>query len=208
MPAKSQRQNERKSRNSATGFNHDPRVISPQTDYVVDMLEELQALNNGQQATPAVKTPPVLFSKGDVVTLKHNWKQHLEPFFLAILCDDLHCSNYGIFEPTMHLNWLELSEEDPLVYIVGNEDKKNPPQYILGIASVDQNGETYIPSRNEEQRLKNLANGSNEDDSESSDAEGTDGDNREDDDQPTGFEAGHSRSGRRVTIFCLTFEEL
>ena len=109
----------------------------------------------------------------------------------------------------MHLNWLEASEEDPLVYTVGNEDNKNSFQCILDIASVDQDGETYIlsmvfilslSSKNEEQRLKNFANGSNEDDSESSDAEGTDDDNREDDDdQPTRFEAGRSRSGRRVT---------
>ena len=98
---------------------------------------------------------------------------------------------------------LEPSEEDPLIYIVGDEDNKNPPQCILGIASVDQYGETYILSRNEEQRLKNLVNGSNEDDSESSDAEETDDDNREDDDddQPACFEAGHSRSGRRVTRY-------
>ena len=119
---------------------------------------------------------------------------------MAILRDDLHRSNDDILERTMHLNWLEPSEEDPLVYIVGDEDKKNPPQCILGIASVDQNGETYILSRNEEQRLKNLVNGSNENDSESSDPEGTDDDNREDDDdQQTRLEAGQSRSGRRVT---------
>ena len=99
----------------------------------------------------------------------------------------------------MHLNWLAPSEEDQLVYIVGNGDKKNPPQCILDIASVDQDDETYLLSKNEEQRLKNLANGSNEVDSESSDEEGTDDDNREDDDdQSTRFEAGRSRSGRRV----------
>ena len=78
----------------------------------------------------------------------------------------------------------------PCQHFYHSEDKKNPPQCILGIASVDQNGETYILSRNEEQRLKNLANGSNEDDSERSDTEGTDDDNLEDDDdQPTRFEA-------------------
>ena len=86
------------------------------------MLEKLQALNDGQQATPAIETRPVLFPEGDVVALKHNWKQYLEPFFLAILCDDLHRSNDGILKRTMHLNWLESSEEDPLVYIVGDEE--------------------------------------------------------------------------------------
>ena len=65
---------------------------------------------------------------------------------------------------------------------------------------MDQDGEKFILSRNEEQRLKNLANGSDEDDFESSDEEESDGDNGEDDDdQLTRFEAGHSRSDRRVT---------
>ena len=48
------------------------RIISPQTDNVVDMLEELQALNDGQQATPTVETRTLLFSKGDLIVLKHN----------------------------------------------------------------------------------------------------------------------------------------
>ena len=57
----------------------------------------------------------------------------------------------------MHLNWLEPSEEDPLIYTVSNEDNKNPPQCILDIAKLDQDGEIYILSKTEEQRLKNLA---------------------------------------------------
>ena len=160
------------------------RVVSPQTDNVIDAFEELKALDEEQPDTPSVETRPVLFSKGDVVVLRHNLKRYLEPFFLAVLCEDLHRSNDGILERTMHLNWLEPSEEDPLVYTVGNEDNKNSSQCILDIASVDQDGETYILSKNEKQRLINFANGSNEDDSESSDAEGTGDDNREDDDDP------------------------
>ena len=46
----------------------------------------------------------------------------------------------------MHLNWLEPSEEDPLVYTVGKVDYKNSSHCILDIASVDQDGETYILS--------------------------------------------------------------
>ena len=90
------------------------QVVSPQT-----------ALDEGQPDTLPVETRPVLFSKGDVVALRHNWKRYLEPFFLAILCEDLHHSNDGILESTMHLNWLEPSEEDLLVYPVSNEDNKN-----------------------------------------------------------------------------------
>ena len=84
------------------------RVVSPQTDNVVDVLEELQALDEGQPDTPPVETRPVLFSKGDEVALRHNWKRYLEPFFLAILHEDLHRSNDGILQRPMHLNWLEL----------------------------------------------------------------------------------------------------
>ena len=124
---------------------------------MTDMLEEFQALDEGQPERPPVETRPVLFSKGDVVALKHNWKRYFEPFFLAILPEDLHRSNDGILERTMHLNWLEPSEEDPLIYTVGNEDNKNSPQCILDIAKLDQDGEIYILSKTEEQRLKNLA---------------------------------------------------
>ena len=31
----------------------------------------------------------------------------------------------------MCINWLEPSEEDPLVYTIGNEDNNSPPQCIL-----------------------------------------------------------------------------
>ncbi|PFX11083.1 hypothetical protein AWC38_SpisGene25451 [Stylophora pistillata] len=56
----------------------------------------------------------------------------------------------------------------------------------------------FLLSRNEEQRLKNFVNGSDEDDYESSGEEESDGDNREDDDdQLTRLEAGRGRSGRR-----------
>ena len=61
-------------------------------------------------------------------------------------------------------------------------------------------GEKFIKSGNEERHLKNLANGSDEDDYESSGEEESDGDNHEDDDdQPTRFEAERNRSSRRVT---------
>ena len=67
-----------------------------------------------------------------------------------------------------------------------------------------QDGEKCILSQNEEQRLKNLANGSDEDDYESSGEEKSGDDNHEDDDnQPTRFEAGRITSSRRVTQFVL-----
>lgn len=59
-------------------------------------------------------------------------------------------------------------------------------------------------NENQEQHLKNLANGSNKSVTDSSDAERTDDDNREDDDdQSTRFETGRSRPGRRVTRYVV-----
>lgn len=104
-------------------------IVSPRTHNLADMIEVLQALDKSQLEAPPVEVHPVLFSKRDVFALKHNWKQYLEPFFLAILHEDLHRSNDGILEHTMYLHWLEPSEEDLLVYIVSNEDDNNPPMY-------------------------------------------------------------------------------
>ena len=119
------------------------------------MLEELQAFDAGQLETAQIETRPVRFAEGHVVALKHNWKRYLKSFFLAIHREDLNRSNDGIFERTMRINWLEPSEEDPLVYTVGNEDNNNPPQCILDVATVVvQDCEKFILSRNEEQRLK------------------------------------------------------
>ena len=50
-----------------------------------------------------------------------------------------------------------------------------PPQRILDIAKVVQDAEKIILSRNEEQRLKNLAKWSDEDDYEGSGEEENDG---------------------------------
>ena len=64
------------------------------------MVEVLQALDVAQLETAQIETRPVRFAEGDV-TLKHNWKRYLFTFFLAILREDLHSSNDGIFERTM-----------------------------------------------------------------------------------------------------------
>ena len=88
----------------------------------------------------------------------------MEPFFLATLREDLYHSNDGI----MRISWLQPSEEDPLVYTVGNEDNNNAPQCIVNVATVVQDGDKFILRQSEEQHLKNLANGSHEKDYESS----------------------------------------
>ena len=100
------------------------------------MLEEqpeLQALNAGQLEIAQIENRPVCFTEGDVVALKHNWKRYLGSFFPRILWEDFRSID-GIFELTMRINWLEPSEEDRLVYSVGNEDNNNLPHFILDIA--------------------------------------------------------------------------
>ena len=78
----------------------------------------------------------VVFSKGEVVALKHNYRTYLEPFFLAILCEDLHSRNDCFSEEKLKINWLEQSEEDPLVYNEGNFDDQNSPKCIMDRVSV------------------------------------------------------------------------
>ena len=77
------------------------------------------------------KTTELFFSKGEVVALKHNYRMYLETFFLAILCEDLHSRNDCFSEEKPKINWLEQSEEDPLVYNEGNFDDQNSPKCIM-----------------------------------------------------------------------------
>ena len=83
----------------------------------------------------------------------------LEPFFLAILCEGLHNRNDCFSEEKLKINWLEQSEEDPLVYNEGNFDDQNSSKCIIDRVSVDRKAEQFILRRNKERRLKNLANG-------------------------------------------------
>ena len=104
------------------------RIIAPETRNL-NMLEELQGLEEESgdhlDAGTSVEKNRVVFSKGEVVALKHNYRTYLEPFFLAILCEDLHSRNDCFLEEKLKINWLEQSEEDPLVYNKGTFDDQN-----------------------------------------------------------------------------------
>ena len=79
------------------------------------------------------KTQPknmIIYSKGDVVALKHNYKRYIIPFFLAVLLKDLHHNGGAFLEDHMSLRWLEQSEDDPLVYQTGYGDDRNSPECI------------------------------------------------------------------------------
>ena len=71
-------------------------------------------------AHDAVEEYEIIFSKGDVVALKHNYKRYVIPFFLAVLSEDLHHNGDAFLEDCMSLRWLEQSDEDPLVYKTGH----------------------------------------------------------------------------------------
>ena len=64
------------------------------------------------------KTQPeeyeIIYSKGDVVALKHNYKRYISPFFLAVLLKDLHHNSDAFLEDHMGFRWLEQSEGYPL----------------------------------------------------------------------------------------------
>ena len=79
--------------------------------------------------------------------------------------------------------------------------------WTVGV-SVDREAEQFILRRNEERRLRNLAHGHVDNVSDDSDAESQEEENlaEVEDEEPSSrsrFEAGHSRSGRRVTRYLL-----
>ena len=111
---------------------------------------------------------------------------------------------------SVKINWLEQSEEDPLVYNKGTFDEQNSPKCIMDRVSVDREAEQFILRRNEERRLRNLAHGHVDNVSDDSGDESQEEENlaEVEDEEPSSssrsrFEAGHSRSGRRVTRYLL-----
>ena len=82
------------------------------------------------------KTQPeeyeIIYSKGDVVALKHNYKRYISPFFLAVPLKDLHHNSDAFLEDYMGFRWLEQSEGYPLVYQTGHRDDRNSLKCIIG----------------------------------------------------------------------------
>ena len=176
------------------------------------MLEELQGLEEESgdhlDAGTSVEKNRVVFSKGEVVALKHNYRTYLEPFFLAILCEDLHSRNDCFLEENLKINWLEQSEEDPLVYNKGTFDDQNSPKCIMDQVSVDREAELFILRRNERTAPNKFGSRSCRHVSDDSDDESQEEENlaEVEDEEPSSrsrFETGHSRSGRRVTRYLL-----
>ena len=58
----------------------------------VDLLKEVQGSEGQTIVQDAVEEYEIIYSKCDVVALKHNYKRCIIPFFLAVLLKDLHHS--------------------------------------------------------------------------------------------------------------------
>ena len=56
----------------------------------VDLLKEVQGSEGQTTVQDAAEEYGIIYSKGDVVALKHNYKRYIIPFFLAVLLKDLH----------------------------------------------------------------------------------------------------------------------
>ena len=130
----------------------------------INLLKEVQGSEGQSTAHDAVEEYEIIFSKGDVVALKHNYKSFIIPFFLAVLSEDLHHNGDAFLEDRMSLRWLEQSDEDPLVYKTGHQNDRNSPECIIEKVEIIKDGNNFCLSHHEEQRLVALLQGSVESD--------------------------------------------
>ena len=86
----------------------------------VDLLKEVQGSEGQTTVQDAAEEYEIIYSKGDVVALKHNYKRYIIPFFLAVRLKDLHHNGDAFLEDHMGLRCPEQSEQDPLVYRLGH----------------------------------------------------------------------------------------
>ena len=106
----------------------------------VDLLKEVQGSEGQTTVQDAAEEYEIIYSKGDVVALKHNYKRYIIPFLLAVLLKDLH---HSALEDHMGLRWLEQSEENPLVYQTGHRDDRNSPKCIIGKVQIIKDGNNF-----------------------------------------------------------------
>ena len=179
---------------------------------LINILEEFPCLEEQTEDTESVRSYSVAYYKGDVVVLKHNYKHYVEPFFLAVLFEGFHKDGVQFVEENLTMKWLDQSEEDPLLYEIGNELRQNSSNCILDSVDIAQDCARFILSLSEEQRLTRLANGSRKEgytETSDDDVDGSSDDNVDvatgyhTNDQPRRLDAELSRSGRRTTRFQL-----
>ena len=85
----------------------------------VDLLKEFQGSEGQTTLQGASEEYEIIYSKGDVVALKHNYKRYIIPFFLAVLLKDLHHNGDAFQEDHMGLRWLNSQKKIPLCTRLG-----------------------------------------------------------------------------------------
>ena len=85
----------------------------------VDLLKEVQGSEGQTTVQDAAEEYEIIYSKGDVVALKHNYKRYIIPFFLAVLLKDLHHNGDSFQEDHMGLRWLNSQKKIPLCTRLG-----------------------------------------------------------------------------------------
>ena len=69
----------------------------------VDLLKEVQGSEGQTTVQDAAEEYEIIYSKGDVVALKHNYKRYIIPFFLTVLLKDLRHNGDAFLEDHMGL---------------------------------------------------------------------------------------------------------
>ena len=83
------------------------------------MLKEVQGSDGQTTVQDAAEECEIIYSKGDVFALKHNYKRCVVPFFLAVLLKDLHHNGDAFQEDHMGLRWLNSQKKIPLYTRLG-----------------------------------------------------------------------------------------
>ena len=69
----------------------------------VDLLKEVQGSEGQTTVQDPAEEYEIIYSKGDVVALKHNYKRYIIPFFLVVLLRDLNHKGDAFLEDHMGL---------------------------------------------------------------------------------------------------------
>ena len=85
----------------------------------VDLLKQFQGSEGQTTLQGAAEEYEIIYSRGDVVALKHNYKRYIIPFFLAVLLKDLHNNGDAFQEDHMGLRWLNSQKKIPLCTRLG-----------------------------------------------------------------------------------------
>ena len=85
----------------------------------VDLLKEVQGSDGQTTVQDAAEEYEIIYSKGDVVALKHNYKRYTIPFFLAVLLKDLPHNGDAFQEDHMGLRLLKSQKKISLYTRLG-----------------------------------------------------------------------------------------